>query len=305
MLTSPETAPGRFTPRYALNAALFLVLFLTVFPNAHAGETHSLLLIYQGPDGHPASTHEYKAGLRVLEGCLQGIPNLEIQSVAGNGDWAQGPEILAEADAAVLFVSQGAKWIADHPRLQDAFSQLAQRGGGLGALHWATGTKSAEPIAGFVYLFGGCHGGPDRKYTVVETDFAPATPGHVILRGVEPLRVSDEFYYRLKFPLRTSTDDGDEGKSYGQASDEQLAAVGIQPLIKVDIGGDPYTVAWAWERPDGGRSFGFTGLHFHKNWQLDSYRRLVAQATLWSLGLPIPAGGIDVAVSQELLSLSE
>lgn len=304
MLPVPPTAPGRFALRNALGAMLLLVFCFMVSHGASAAEKR-LLLVYQGPDGHPASTHEYKAGLRVLEGCLQGVPDLDVQTVAGDGDWILGPKMLAEADGAVLFVSQGAKWIADHPRLQEAFSQLAQRGGGLGVLHWATGTKTAEPIAGFVNLFGGCHGGPDRKYAVVETDFTPATTGHEILRGVAPLRVRDEFYYRLKFPLPELPGDGSDTKAYGPATDEQLAAVGIHPLIKVDIKGDRHTVAWAWERPDGGRSFGFTGLHFHKNWQHESYRRFVTQATLWSLGLPIPAEGVDVAVSQELLSLSE
>ena len=37
------------------------------------------------------------------------------------------------------------------------------------------------------------------------------------------------------------------------------------------------------------RSFGFSGLHFHDNWRLPEYRRLVAQGVLWSLKLPIPA----------------
>jgi hypothetical protein len=55
-------------------------------------------------------------------------------------------------------------------------------------------------------------------------------------------------------------------------------------------------VAWAWQRPDGGRSFGFTGLHFHDNWQLSEYRRLVVQGVLWSLKLPIPSSGVDVAI---------
>ena len=48
----------------------------------------------------------------------------------------------------------------------------------------------------------------------------------------------------------------------------------------------------AWDRPDGGRSFGFVGLHFHKNWERIEYRRLVSQAILWSLKMPIPEGGL-------------
>jgi hypothetical protein len=31
----------------------------------------------------------------------------------------------------------------------------------------------------------------------------------------------------------------------------------VTPLIRVPLDGEKETVAWAWERPDGGRSFGF------------------------------------------------
>jgi hypothetical protein len=62
-------------------------------------------------------------------------------------------------------------------------------------------------------------------------------------------------------------------------------------------------VAWCWERPDRGRSFGFSGLHFHDNWRLTEYRRLVAQGVLWTLKKPIPKEGLPVTVTDEDLKL--
>jgi hypothetical protein len=70
----------------------------------------------------------------------------------------------------------------------------------------------------------------------------------------------------------------------------------VKPLLRVPIDGKDQTVAWAWERPDGGRSFGFSGLHFHDNWKLPEYRRLVAQGVLWTLKLPVPKDGLAVDV---------
>ena len=58
------------------------------------------------------------------------------------------------------------------------------------------------------------------------------------------------------------------------------------------------SLAWAWERPDGGRSFGFSGLHFHDNWKREEYRRLVSQGVLWSLGLPVPEKGLAVELAE-------
>ncbi len=305
MLSHAQTPPRRFSLATNLGFALHIAISVLGSSFVAAEDTKRLLLIYQGPDGHPRATHEYQAGVGVLRRCLDKVPALEVQAVDGDGEWSRGPQLLADADGAVLFLSQGAKWIADHPRLQDAFARMAHRGAGLVALHWAIGTKSVEPIAGFVKLFGGCHGGPDRKYAVVETEFIPSAPGHPILRGIEPIRVRDEFYYRLKFPLLSSPEEIATSPTYGVATDEQLARVAIRPLIKVDIEGNRETVAWAWQRPDGGRSFGFSGLHFHDNWQHEAYRRLVTQATLWTLGLAIAEEGVDVTISQDDLSLSK
>ena len=52
-------------------------------------------------------------------------------------------------------------------------------------------------------------------------------------------------------------------------------------------------VMWAVERPDGGRGFGFTGGHFHKNWQSDTFRKVILNALCWVAKVDVPAGGID------------
>ena len=41
-------------------------------------------------------------------------------------------------------------------------------------------------------------------------------------------------------------------------------------------------IAWAYERKDGGRGFGFTGGHFHRNWADENFRKVVVNAILWA-----------------------
>ena len=53
-------------------------------------------------------------------------------------------------------------------------------------------------------------------------------------------------------------------------------------------------IAWAYQRPEGGRGFGFTGADIHKSWSYPSQRTLVLNGILWSAGLPVPAGGVQV-----------
>ncbi len=235
-----------------------------------------LVLLAQGPDGHPPLTHEYLAGQKILQLCLQNVPGLETSIVNADEPWRDGPEALSKANGAVLFLSQGAKWLHQDQRRLAAFQKLAARKGGLASIHWAMGTREAKDIDGFVRLFGGCHGGPDRKYKVLTADLHLAQ--HPITTGIKPFKVREEFYYRLKVPK---------------------LAVGWQSLVKVEIDGQQETVAWAWERPDGGRSFGFSGLHFHDNWRLPEYRRLLAQGVLWTMRLPIPPQGLPVVIGEK------
>ena len=56
--------------------------------------------------------------------------------------------------------------------------------------------------------------------------------------------------------------------------------------------GEKQHVAWAYQRPNGGRGFGFTGGHFHENWRQDDFRKLVLNALAWTAGAEIPADGI-------------
>jgi type 1 glutamine amidotransferase len=235
--------------------------------------TKKLLLLGQGPDGHPPQTHEYMDGLKVLANELAKVPEVETITVKVTGKWSEGPELIDRVDGVVLFLAEGAKWLSqDAARLQ-AFQRLAARGGGRVVLHWAMGTKDEKPIEVFVDVFGGCHGGPDRKYKVLTTEVKVASTRHAITRGIKEFSIKDEFYYKLKL------------------------AKSAQSLVQAKIDDEWHTVAWAYSPAKRGRAFGFSGLHFHENWKREEYRRLVTQGVLWSVGVnterPMPLSSAD------------
>jgi type 1 glutamine amidotransferase len=241
-----------------------------------------LLLIGQGPDGHPVQTHEYMAGVKIPAKCLKPVAGLEITTVQADGAWKEGPELIDRADGVVLYLSEGAKWTQSDAKRYEALGRLAQRGGGIVVLHWAMGTREEEPVAGFIRLAGACHGGPDRKYAELETKLEPVDAKHPVLTGISAFTAKDEFYYRLKLAPPESP---------------------VTPLLQATIDGKKEMVAWCWDRPDKGRSFGFSGLHFHAGWKLPEYRRLVIQGILWTLKMPIPREGSAVEVKEEDLKL--
>ena len=50
---------------------------------------------------------------------------------------------------------------------------------------------------------------------------------------------------------------------------------------------------WTFDRPDGGRGFGFTGGHKHVNWANDDYRKVVLNAILWVAKVDVPSTGVE------------
>lgn len=271
-------ARGRFL------GALVLVISLAGLSRSADPPSRKILLLSQGPDGHPTETHEYAAGQALLRKLLKRVDGIDAKVVRADEPWKEGPKEIDEADAVVLYLSEGARWLQqDEPRLA-AFQRLAKRGGGIVALHWGMGTRDAKYIDEFVALLGACHGGPDRKYVVAELRTEIAAPEHPVMTAVEPVLVRDEFYYRLKV-----------------SSNEPS----LTPLLRVTIEGKPEMVAWCREVESGSRSFGFTGLHFHSNWQHEAYRRMVVQGILWTARAPLPKGGCDVDINPSDLKLPQ
>src|SRR5688572_27086977 len=100
-----------------MNASLFrrsvlvFTLFVAVgFAAPALGDTpkaRRLLLIGQGPDGHPAGTHEYMAGVRLLEKLLAPLQGLQTTVVKADEPWPEGAALIDQADGIVMFVTQG------------------------------------------------------------------------------------------------------------------------------------------------------------------------------------------------------
>jgi hypothetical protein len=261
----------------------FVLLFVAASLSAAQKQ---LLVLGQKPDGHPPGTHEYMAGARVVAALMKDRKDVKVTIAQADNPWPEGPALIAKADGIVMFLNEGGRFIQDDPKRAKAFTAFAKRGAGLVVYHWGMGAKNVEHVAPFLKLFGGCHGGPDRKYTVVkEAQFQVASPKHPVMAGIHSFELPfEEFYYQLKVPKNPKN---------------------WTVLIQVPIEGNKETVGWAWERPDGGRSVGYSGLHFHVNWRHEQYQRLISQAVLWTLKRPVPNGGIKLKLDPKVIELKK
>jgi type 1 glutamine amidotransferase len=130
-------------------------------------------------------------------------------------------------------------------------------------------------------------------------------PKHPISNGVNPFSSTDEWYFHMRFA------DASKGKRTdiltAIAPDSTMSRKDGphegNPAVRAEVAAKkPQSTAWAFERKNGGRGFGFTGGHFHKGWGNDDQRKLVLNAILWTAKGEIPAAGVPSKVSAEELS---
>jgi hypothetical protein len=164
---------------------------------------------------------------------------------------------------------------------------------GLVCLHYAVENTAGDRGNKFLEWLGGYF---EMNWSVNphwEADYK-ALPTHAITSGVPAFGIGDEWYYHMRFPedmkgvtpiLSTVPPESSLSRPDGTHS-------GNPDVRKAVANGEPQHMAWAFDRPNGGRSFGFTGGHFHKNWQNDNFRTLVLNAIAWTAKLDVPEGGV-------------
>ncbi len=163
------------------------------------------------------------------------------------------------------------------------FGTLSKKGVGLVTIHWASTVKQENfdrlGPRWLSYL-----GGTWISNVGLETGDSPLKqlqPDHPICRGWKEYTLHDEFYLNP-----TITDEA-------------------TPLLQVTVKDKPVVVGWAYERPDGGRSFGTTLGHFYSNFQRENFRRMIVNAILWSAKVEIDKSGARVDLGQEDLALPD
>jgi hypothetical protein len=111
---------------------------------------------------------------------------------------------------------------------------------------------------------------------------------------VKPFSVNDEWYYHMRFvkDLKGVTPILTDVPLTKTLKRPDGARSGNPAVRKAVANGESQHVAWAYERPDGARGFGFTGGHVHMNWQHDDNRKLMLNAILWTANVEIPKGGV-------------
>jgi quercetin dioxygenase-like cupin family protein/type 1 glutamine amidotransferase len=263
--------------RFGFSLGLFL---LGLEPSALAdGTSVGKIVLIGGVKSHGPGEHDFPTGIKRLELLLKTCPDfaaLKGLTVEAYPDGWPSSSALENALTVVWYFDG----LEKHP-LSDAsrrvqFERIMDRGVGLVALHQSSTLTPTDAVIALPRWLGAArYGMVDRAMETVE--FWPAA--HPVSRGVKPFSIRDEFYPTLRF-------------HGGLKKVTPILTAKFHRDLPVPEERRLCPVAWTWERPGGGRSFGFTGLHFVSNLEQPELRKLLLNAIVWTAGMEVPTAGV-------------
>ena len=277
---------------------LAALVFTAVSPLVQAADTARIVLV-AGRPSHGPGDHEFNAGCKLLTKCLAKIPGVEPVFVAGG--WPRDEKVFEGARSIVFFMDGG----GGHPMIQgkrlETLKGLMDKGVGLVCLHYAVEVPKGKPGDAFLDWIGGYYESGFSTNPHWTAHFT-RLPEHPITRGVGPFSIKDEWYFNIRFRPDLK---GVEPILSAKPSDETRKGVSASPRGPykhiLEASGREEILAWAVEREGGGRGFGFTGAHTHKNWGNDDFRKLVLNAILWTAKVDVPPSGAASSVTPDEL----
>lgn len=277
---------------------MFLVALFGVSPAAAQNPKKIVFLAAKKDHGMPGR-HEYEKDLRVLAWCLEHASNLK--GITTKVFVGRAPAIDELKDADLIVVEGDGDRSAREVNplfpmsppdkgpyspetvafLKD-FDALMKKGVGLVFFHYTTEIFNETARQDLLDWLGGYYASEPgvRNNPVDQWSMTFKNENHPILRGVKPWTYKEEMFTKFTF------------------------ADGVTPLVvatPTTATFGPRDVAWAYQRKDGGRGFGFGGPDFHSNLAIEDHRRLLLNGLVWAAGMDVPAGGVVSTVPDDLM----
>jgi type 1 glutamine amidotransferase len=300
-----------------MNAPTLIAVLLVAAASVASIETQTpakRIVIIAGRPSHGPGAHEFRAGSLLLQKAMSAVKGVSVDVIpmgwpkkTVDGKEVDDHAVLDGADAVFIYADGG----RGNPAIQgdrvQVIDALAKKGVGLGFGHYGVEVPAGQPGATMHRWLGGYY---ETNWSV-NPMWAPKFdkfPSHPVTRGVGPFATHDEWYFNMRWtedeklksritPLLVATPDEDvrDGPYVSPRGpyDHIIAARGREE-----------TMMWVLERPDGGRSFGFTGGHNHANWGDANQRRIVLNALLWIAKIDVPSKGVVDTIAPEDLTVN-
>ena len=247
------------------------------------------IVFVAGAPSHGYGAHEHHAGCLLMANYLR--KNMDYDCDVIENGYPEDTAVFDGADAIVVYSDGGPR----HPlnlHLVE-FDELMKQGVGLACFHYAVETVKGPEGDALIDWIGG-YFEPDWSVNPHWVAEYTELPTHPITRGVEPFSLEDEWYFHMRFRegmqgvtpiLSAFPPESTMSRADGPHSGNPDVRAALQR-------GESQHTAWAAERPEGGRGFGFTGGHFHWNWGDDNFRKLALNAIVWVAQGEVPQNGV-------------
>ena len=257
------------------------------------------IVLIAGRQSHGPGDHEFRAGCLLFKSFLDRQPG--ITSVVHSNGWPKVADAFEGADAVLIYADGGGGHPAiqgDHTKILDG---LTKKGIGIGFAHYGVEIPKDKGGPEFLEWIGGYY---EHQYSC-NPMWSPEYkkfPDHPVARGVLPFSNKDEWYFNMRWtekkqgltPILTATPSDMVRKG------RYVYPPGPYPHI-IEASGREETMMWVFERPEGGRGFGFTGGHRHANWGEPSQLKVVLNALLWIAKADVPKNGVEAVTTPEQL----
>ncbi|MEM0969280.1 MAG: ThuA domain-containing protein, partial [Verrucomicrobiota bacterium] len=279
-----------------LGVAFALSFFPTHLSFADQNGDGKTVICFVGQQtSHGFGKHEYSAGCHLIEELLRkAYPEATIEGRHAIPWPEEEEEFYQDADAVVFFCTGGPR----HPVNGHVpeFDQVMKTGAGLACLHYGVEVPIGPSGKGMLNWMGGYF---ETNWSVNPHWIASfdSFSDHPAARGIKPFESNDEWYFHMRFVEGLNQV---EPILSARAPEETMRRKdgphsGNPAVRKAVAAGEPQHVAWAYQRGESynhGRGFGFTGLHYHWNWEEDNFRKTVLNGVAWVAQLDIPENGV-------------
>jgi type 1 glutamine amidotransferase len=291
---------------FKISLLTFLVnVFWCVVIHAQVSKEIKIVLI-AGPNDHCGDNpcHKYIEDMELVKNCLSNYKSkqkFDIKLYIGERPainslddvdavivHSSGDRVAKEWHGIFLQNQDSSETRKQHQMFLDYFDKQIKRGMGLMVMHYAHWVNHAQSQKYMMDWIGGHYlagkskvdGNKSVQGTTALETVELAKTYHPVLNGVKGWTTESEFYYNMHFKENDTR---------------------VTPLLYSSLPVDEpqqHIVAWATERPDGGRGVGFTEGHFPVNMYIEDFRTFVLNAIVWVAKGTVHKKGIRTKVKK-------
>lgn len=275
---------------------LAFVILLCIAP-AHAKKK---VLFLAGPPSHANGEHEFRAGCMLLADALN-QSGLDLEAKVHWYGWPKDESIFEGVDACVIYADAGGRL----GKKVEFLDKKVKAGMGIMFMHYGVhpskevGEKYFKPwIGGFMET-----GWSVNPHWIADMT---ARDGHPVARGLDkPITAYDEFYYNMRFPTKEECDCSHPLATATPTAEKTIRYINLWNEHGEKCFGTEQALMWCRDpkAEDGGRGIGFVGGHYHRNWAIDDFRKLVLNSIVWLARGDVPTGGVkSKSITLEMLN---